>query len=208
MSLLLIIFLVIALLAACILLIPIHISFELLKDGLSIRGFYRIQWMSITFIQNELPGGGAEDKSEAKEEEEEAGSDRESDLGMMLSQKNMGLLKDSLPSIASTIMDLIRCISLKRLDCSITLGMSDPVETAIMSGYFWAASAALGGFWRPNIQLVPDFSGQRLDGSVMTEFRVQLLNVAAAAIRALSREPLRKLIESLVRDSLVVKPQS
>ncbi|HWQ19750.1 MAG TPA: DUF2953 domain-containing protein [Methanotrichaceae archaeon] len=219
MSLLLIILLVIVLLAACILLIPLHISFELLKDGPSMRGFYRIQWIGLTLIQNEFPGKGAKGESEAKEEvksmgeseakeEEDAGSDHESDLPKMLSKKNMGLIKDSLPSIASTITDLIRCISVKRLDCSLALGMSDPVETAILSGYIWSALAALGGFWRPGIQLVPDFSGQRLDGSIMTEFRVRLLNVAAASIRALNKEPLRKLIESLVRDSLVAKPQS
>jgi hypothetical protein len=207
------------LLAACMLLIPIRISFELLKDGPLMRGSYRIQWMGLTLRQNEFPGMGAKagagseeegegvgvGKAEAEAKEEaKAGSDR----GTMLSQKNMKLLKDSLPSIASTATDLIRCISIKRLDCSLALGMSDPVDTAIISGYIWSASAALGGFWRTGIRLVPDFSGQRLDGSIIAELRVRLLNVAAASIRALSKEPLRKLIESLVRDSLVAKPQS
>jgi len=213
MSILLIILLVIVLLAACILLIPIHISFELLKDGPLMRGSYKIQWMGLTLSQNEFPGMGAKvgreevgegvRVGEAKEEAK-AGSDR----GTMLSKKNMKLLKDSLPSIASTATDLIRCISIKRLDCSLALGMSDPVDTAIISGYIWSASAALGGFWRTGIQLVPDFSGQRLDGSIITEFRVRLLNVAVASIRALSKEPLRKLIESMVRGSFAAKSQS
>lgn len=210
MSLLLIILLVIMLVVASILLIPIHVTLELLKDGQLVRGFYKVQWMGLTINQNEFPGeGGAEEKEvpEAKESSDrdlDHGSDRKN----MLSMENMQLFKDALPSIGSTISDLLKCISLRRLDCDITMGMSDPVDTAIMSGYIWSASFALGGLWSPNLRLVPDFGGQRLDGSIMTELQVRLLMVAAAAIRALSREPLRKLIESLVSDSLNAKPQS
>ena len=77
--------------------------------------------------------------------------------------------KLSLP-LRRSALRLLNGFRLRRIECKIQFGASDPATTGRIYGYFMAASSLVGA--RGGVNVTPDFTTQRLDGEVQVEIRV------------------------------------
>ncbi|OPX66793.1 MAG: hypothetical protein A4E37_01783 [Methanoregulaceae archaeon PtaB.Bin056] len=69
-----------------------------------------------------------------------------------------------LPEIISFARTTLRSLSFKRLDCRAVVGLSGPAETGMLYGYFWAVRPLLCRNGRTNLELIPDFTKEHLEG--------------------------------------------
>ncbi len=97
-----------------------------------------------------------------------------------------------LPSFACS-EDLIRCIKFEKIGGRLCIGLDDPVDTAVMSGYLWSALSAVG-LHRANIFIEPYFGGARLEGDFRAELQARVLWAFVAMLRALGEKKIRRLM--------------
>jgi len=76
------------------------------------------------------------------------------------------------PDLVSIARATIRSLSFRRLDCRAVVGLSGPAETGMLYGYFWAMKPLLFSNGRTNIELVPDFTKERLEGRLELDARI------------------------------------
>lgn len=79
------------------------------------------------------------------------------------------LRKLSLP-LRRSALRLLNGFRLRRIECKIQFGASDPATTGRIYGYFLAASSLVGA--RGSVNVTPDFKTQRLDGEARVGIRV------------------------------------
>ena len=208
-----------------LLIVPIHLSLEFSKRGQLMQGSYKIAWFGLILRKGEiLPTSaedligymirdkeGQEDDSEARKSnarksnfsedkekeglEKEASEIEESDL-----QRPPGLrtLIDAFPAITKLLRNLLRSIKFQDISCSLCIGLNDPVQTALMSGYLWSIASILGLF-RANISIEPCFEEERLEGEFSTRLSVRLLWTMLAFINALREGKIRRLLLEVSR---------
>jgi hypothetical protein len=104
-------------------------------------------------------------------------------------------LLNAAPAIINFLMDLLKTIVFEKLSCRLCLGLNDPADTAVLSGYLWSVASTLIVF-RANVFIEPSFEGGRLEGVFEAELKARLIHVALAVINALREKEIR----SLVRD--------
>jgi len=102
------------------------------------------------------------------------------------------LLRESLPHLIGLLKSFARSVSVRRLSCDISLGLADPADTAAMSGYLWSLASVVNASPKCHLSVKPDFSSERLDGSIAVELKVRLLRIVAAFVGALTKKPVRK----------------
>lgn len=100
------------------------------------------------------------------------------------------------PAIAHLSVDLFKSIVFQKLSCRLCLGLNDPAETAVISGYLWSVASTLGHF-RANVFIEPFFEGERLEGEFVAELKIRLLWIARAVINALREKEIRSLIREV-----------
>jgi hypothetical protein len=176
----------ILLLLAVLLLLPLHISLSLEKDGPNICGFYSIAFLGLTLKRGDLMPGRGEEKAKKGE----------------IPAFSMGIPKDprafieALPAIIRILKGALGAVRAERLSCRVAFGLSDPADTAFYSGYLWSLAAAL----RPlgaAISVEPCFEEARLDGSLGAELRIRPLGVLLPLIGALRERSIRSLIKEM-----------
>lgn len=209
---------VIILLLAVILIFPFRLSFGLIKESMNFQGFYKISYLGLTLSKGEMPSpqdvgdlkksvepGRDYGKEIEKGVDKEAGRevDRKTDRKPihMRPPAELGLVIDAFPQIAHILIDFIRSISIKMLCCEISFGLEDPVDTAMISGYLWSITSAVG-LYRENIIIDPRFDREQLDGSLLTELEVRMLWLVVAAVKALQEKKIRKLIFELAKGEM------
>ena len=107
-----------------------------------------------------------------------------------------GTLLDAAPDIMNILMDLLKTIVFERLSCRLCLGLNDPADTAVMSGYLWSVASTLGLF-RANVFIEPCFEGECLEGVFEAELKARLIWIAKAVINALRENEIRSLIREV-----------
>lgn len=211
---------VIILLLAALLIIPFRLSFGLIKEGMSYQGFYKISYLDFTLISGEMPSSQSEKKKDSKKSEEsgrdydkgiEKEVDRETDRVVdrktdrepiiMRPPANLRLVIDAFPRIAHILIDFIRSIDVDRLCCKISFGLDDPVDTAMICGYLWAITSAVG-LYKADILIDPRFDREQLDVSFRTELEVRMLWLVVASVKALQEKTIRKLIFELAKGEM------
>ncbi len=75
----------------------------------------------------------------------------------------------SLP-VRRSALRLLNGFRLRRIECNVTFGASDPATTGQIYGYFMAASSLAGT--TGSVSATPDFESQRLDGEAQVEIRM------------------------------------
>ncbi len=215
MSILAAVIIVIILLLAGILLIPFRLSLSMVKDGMYLQGFYKISYLGITLVKDEIPSQQTEtikgvDEPEETEEAQEAkileksegilrGYDEEPDT--MRPPVDLKLMIDAFPRIAHILIDLIRSIDIDRLCCKLSFGLDDPVDTAMMSGYLWSIVYATG-LYRADVFIEPRFDRVQLDGSLLIDLDARALWAVVAAVKALEDKTVRKLILKVAKGEM------
>lgn len=230
------IFLIFIFIIATILLVPLHISLNLLKKGSQIEGKLRTSWLGISLscelISKETATEGriwmswlnlrllereifapsildllvsyiakrdAEVKDNYKDEivqdtENKSVRAEVEDEGDDTKMPGLRSVLAAIPVFIDLILDLIRAVALKTMRCRLEFGLDDPSQTAIISGWLWAIAAILH-IPRADILIEPLFEEERLDGELLTEFKIRLLHLAVAAFSALHKKEIRSLIK-------------
>jgi Protein of unknown function (DUF2953) len=107
-----------------------------------------------------------------------------------------GTLLNAAPAIMNFLMDLLKTIVFERLSCRLCIGLNDPADTAVMSGYLWSVASTLGLF-RANVFIEPCFEGERLEGLFEAKLKTRLIWIAKAVINTLREKEIRSLIREV-----------
>jgi hypothetical protein len=195
-----ILFLLTLLILAGLLLIPFHLTLHLIKDGSFMKGTYRIIWLGLSLYKGDISPpeisetGEPADEREVAEQMHEPQPEPEKMEGPspIPSEFDSKKVIDALPALAGVLMDMVNSVKIERLSCIIAFGLSDPADTAAVSGYLWAVLSALGR-GKAEVSIEPSFDRTRLDGSFLTELQTRMLWMAIALLRALREKKIRNL---------------
>lgn len=92
---------------------------------------------------------------------------------------------------------IVKSVSMRRLYCDVLIGLADPADTAMVSGYLWSLASAVNVSPEFHMSVTPDFSSERLDGSIAAELKFRLLWVVVALVGALTKKPVRQLFRGM-----------
>ena len=180
---------------AAVLLIPLHISLQLLRQGSITSGNLRISWLGLTF-RRKIPSGEKKRKQK-KEEGEEEEKEKRPDLSRL--PETVSRLVESLPYFPSIFRTFIRSLTVERFSADVELGLGSPVETAVVSGYLWSLASLVNISPKADLTVKPNFQEEQLEGSLITDLKIRLLWIAVALVKAVTKKPVRQLFTSMRR---------
>ena len=180
---------------AAVLLIPLHVSLQLLKQGSITSGNLRISWLGLTF-RRKIPSGEKKRKQK-KEEGEEEEKEKRPDLSRL--PETVSRLMESLPYFPSIIRTFMRSLTVERFSADVELGLGSPVETAVVSGYLWSLASLVNISPKADLTVKPNFQEEQLEGSLITDLKIRLLWIAVALVKAVTKKPVRQLFTSMRR---------
>ncbi len=133
--------------------------------------------------------------------EEQAGKEESSEIdnqktGGVKSPKIQSLI-NAAPALVNIIRDLLKSIHVNLRSCRLCFGLSDPSQTAVMSGYLWFLASALG-FFPPRIFIEPWFEGVRLEGELVADIEARVLCAVFAVVSALREREIRLLLREML----------
>lgn len=178
-----------------VLLIPLHVSLQLLKQGSITSGNLRISWLGLTF-RRKIPSGEKKRK-EKKEEEEGKEEKKRPDLGRL--PETFSRLVESVQYFPSIFRTFMRSLTVERFSADVELGLGSPVETAVVSGYLWSLASLVNISPKADLTVKPNFREEQLEGSLVTDLRIRLLWIVVALMKAVTKRPLRQLFTSMRR---------
>ena len=179
---------------AAVLLIPLHISLQLLRQGSITSGNLRISWLGLTF-RRKIPSG--EKKRKQKKEEGEEEKKKRPDLSRL--PETVSRLMESLPYFPSIFRTFIRSLTVERFSADVELGLGSPVETAVVSGYLWSLASLVNISPKADLTVKPNFQEEQLEGSLITDLKIRFLWIAVALVKAVTKKPVRQLFTSMRR---------
>ena len=182
------IILIILIVVAGILVVPFHIYLNVYNTGFQVKGTFRLTWMKIKLIQKEIP---PEKQSQKKENE------KETEFEISSIPKILSLLVESWPYLERVFNSFLKSTSFEIFSLNLTLGLGDPADTAMVSGYFWAASSLLNIIPKAYISLEPDFLNEKLEANATLKIKIRLFWIVVEIIRAFTKKPVRALLKEL-----------
>ncbi len=182
------IILIILIFVAGILVVPFHIYLNVYNTGFKVNGTFRLTWMKIKLIQKEIP---PEKQSQKKENE------KETEFEISSIPKILSLLVESWPYLERVFNSFLKSTSFEIFSLNLTLGLGDPADTAMVSGYFWAASSLLNIIPKAYISLEPDFLNEKLEANATLKIKIRLFWIVVEIIRAFTKKPVRALLKEL-----------
>jgi len=168
---------------------PFHISLNLIKKDSLTQGTFRLKWLGISFIHRKIPDEAKEDVKKEKKKRDRFNLNCITVIG--------SLFTESSTSFLDIFNALTKSISIRRISIHLKLGLGSAAETASLSGYMYLLSSIIPKYQPVNISVEPDFQKERLDGSILIEFKIRLVRIAFAAIKALTKRPVRRLIKRM-----------
>ncbi|MCU0632648.1 MAG: DUF2953 domain-containing protein [Methanolinea sp.] len=89
-----------------------------------------------------------------------------------------------IPDLISFLRSLIQSLSFRHLHCQAVVGLAGPAETGMLYGYFWALRSMLRHSGRIHLEMVPDFTSERLEGHLEMDVHVRYpFNLIARLVR-------------------------
>lgn len=184
------ILLIILFLIVSILVIPLHITFEILKRDSNIKGLFVVTWMRIKLLEKTIPSSTSKKRKKKKVEDKE-----KIDIEKIL--KIIQNFIVSLPYLSRLIRQFYRSISLEYLKTNIIIGFSSYTDTALICGYLWSLIAILKIFPNICLNVEPDFQKEHLDVSLKLKMKIKPLWIVIEFIRVFMKKPVRILIKDL-----------
>jgi hypothetical protein len=189
------IILILALILMSFLLIPFQISLELHKIGTNFKGNFALRWIGIKIFQREIPGEEKEEEKEKEKEEEKEEEKKKFDLQKIL--RIFNLFFESWPHLLNILKAFIKSLSLEKLSVHMTLGFESPADTAMITGYLWSFTYPISALTSIEASVTPDFNNRVLDGDLEMIVKLKLLWIAVEGIRAITKKPVRKLLQEM-----------
>lgn len=78
-----------------------------------------------------------------------------------------------LPHLLSFFRSVFCSLSLKQVNCQAVVGLGGPAETGMLYGYFWALKSILRVSDRVHLEMIPDFTRERLEGHLEADIHVR-----------------------------------
>jgi hypothetical protein len=192
----------IILVVSAILILPLHLSLFISKNGAMTQGRIIFGWSGLTLVREEISSksdgelleglGEGEMKQEANLPGNEPGKNEAN-----AAEKSTSISLSSLLNAAFALKDLLfhmlRAIRIRDASARLCFGLDDPADTAILSGHIFSLAAALG-LIPGRVFIDPWFGGERLEGELAAEIEIRLIWVAWALIRALRAKEIRQLL--------------
>ena len=119
---------------------------------------------------------------------------REREVDWRLLFENRALFGKLYDPFMRVLKAVLRHMSVKELDCRLEVGFSDPVETGMMCGMMYPLWGTVRPFF-PNATfvMVPVFTEEVSNASLMGSIRLRLAGVIVPLIRLLTKKELRML---------------
>ncbi len=182
---------------AAVLLIPLHVSLQLLKQGSITSGNLRISWLGLTF-RRKIPSGEKKRKQKKEAEGDEAEkTEQRPELSRL--PETFSSLVEALQYFPSIFRTFMRSLTVERFSADVELGLGSPVETAVVSGYLWSLASLVNISPKADLTVKPNFREEQLEGSLVTDLRIRLLWIVVALMKAVTKRPLRQLFTSMRR---------
>lgn len=188
------IIIILALILLAILLVPFYISFYIQKRETIVRGYFKVSWLKIRLIQRNIPSEKKEKKEEKKKKKKER-KKREFDINQTL--KVINQFWNALEYLKPILHAFFKSITLEKLSLDLNIGFYSPVDTAMISGYFWSISSFLNLIPQISLYLTPDFQKSKQDGSLDLRIKIKIYPLAVELLRAITKKPVRELFGSL-----------
>jgi len=183
-----IIILIIILILIGILVVPFQISIQLHKRGSLNQGIFKISWLKIRLFQQKIP-------SEKRKKKEKKPEEKRIDFNRI--PRIISLFIDSLPYIFNIFEAILKSISIKEISIKSIIGFHNPSDTAIISGYLWGLASIINIIPNTHLTVEPDFDEERLDGEFLVEMKMRLFWIVVEGLKALTKKPVRSLINEL-----------
>jgi hypothetical protein len=210
-------FLLLIILLAFLLLAPFSLLLNVGKKGPLIEGSIRLSWLGLTLRKAEMyPQSGGDllasvwkedaekevrvvEKRKAKKDGISEGNDKVIYSETTESIRPLGAtsLIKAAPAMAKIIRYLLKSIHINQSSCRLCFGLDDPAQTAIISGYLWFLTSALGIF-PARILIEPCFAGERLEGELVADIEARPLWPVFAVILALREREIRLLLREML----------
>ena len=182
------IILIILLIIIVILVVPFHIYLTVYNADFKIKGTFKLTWMKLKLIQREIP---PEKPAEKKADE------KKNRFEISRIPKLFHLLIESWPYLERVFNGFLKSTYFEIFSLNLRLGLGDAYNTAIISGYFWAAASLLNNIPQASISLDPDFVNERIDMNMDLKVKIMLFWIAIEFIRAFTKKPVRMLFKEL-----------
>jgi hypothetical protein len=188
-----------------LLVLPIHLSFELSKIGPQTQGCYKIAINGFTIKKADIFSRSADDLAAYLKKDLSAVTETKSGIEELVKKEKRGIihmpgmrsLLDAAPALVSLLGDFHRSIMLQKISCRLCFGLDNPVETAIMNGLLWSIVSVLG-LYTANISFEPCFEGYCLQGDLAARIKARMLWPAVAVIKSLGDKRMRRLLGEMV----------
>lgn len=173
--------------------VPFNIFLKLKIGGLEIKGYFKLTWIKIRLFQREFPdkNKGDNEKKEIKEE------NKKQKFDFRRLPQIISLLYESSSHLIRVFNAFLKSTYFEKLSLNLTLGLGDPVNTAMISGYLWAAASLLNTIPKANLSIEPDFLNERVEGNIIIKIRVRLFWIVIESLRAFTKKPVRSLLNEI-----------
>ncbi|MBM4240867.1 MAG: DUF2953 domain-containing protein [Euryarchaeota archaeon] len=191
------ILLILAVVIIGLLVVPFKISMHLSNKGSLIQGDIQITWMRIRFFHRKIPS--EKEKEEIKEEKKKKGK-KEKKFDFKRIPKIIHLLMESWPYLTRILNEFFKSLSVEKFSIDFIIGLSSPVDTAVISGYIWSLASIVNIIPNAHLSVTPDFQKVRIDGSIILKLKFKLFWVVVAFIKAFTKKPVRMLLGEIRRN--------
>lgn len=146
--------------------------------------------MQIRFYKSDIPSK-KKDKKEKEKTARVQKKERKFDVKKIF--RILDLIWKAQDHLKPIFNAFIKSLALEKLRINLNVGFQSPVDTALISGYFWSMSSVLNLIPPLSLNLTPDFQHRRLDGSVECKIKLKLIWIMAAILKAVTKKPVRQL---------------
>lgn len=183
-----IIILIISLIIIGILVVPFHMHLKVYNVDFNVKGSFKLTWIKLKLIQREISSKKQVEKKENK---------KENKLEISSIPKIISLIIESWPHLKRVLYAFLKSTSFQKCSLNLKLGLGDPVDTAMISGYFHSISPLLNIIPEAYITLEPDFINDKIECNLILEIKIRLFWIVVEVIRAFTKKSVRKLFSEL-----------
>lgn len=173
--------------------IPFNIFLNLNINGLNTKGYFKLTWIRIKLFKKEFPDKD-EEKKETKKAKEE---DEKQEFNIDRIFRIISLLYESSPYLMRIFNAFLKSTNIEKLYLKLILGLGSPYDTAVTSGYLYAAMPLINLIPKVCFLYEPYFQKEMFEAEIDIQIRIRLLCIVIESLRAIIKKPVRKLISEM-----------
>ncbi|WP_414468511.1 DUF2953 domain-containing protein [Methanobacterium sp. ACI-7] len=166
-------------------------------NGFKITGNFKIKWIGIKLIQKEIEPSKNTNKVDREHDIEDKGNNQDkSDKNNKDILRIITLIYESSPYLIRIFQAFLNSIIVEKFLLKLNIGLGDPYDTAMVFGYLSAARALINLIPKIIFSIEPDFNRECISAQIDFKFKIRLLKITVESLRALTKKPVRALLNS------------